>query len=104
MAARTTLTAKAARQENQWSRTPQQSTPKIAPPPAPAAQTPTAFVRSAGGYVPVIVDNVAGITKAAPSPMRPRRRMRSLAEDTAMAAADAAPKTIRPPIRALRRP
>ncbi len=98
------MTAKAARQENQWRRTPLQSSPKMALPPATAAQTPTAFVRSAGGYVPVIVDNVAGITNAAPRPIRPRRKMRSLAEDTAIAAADAAPKTIRPPMSALRRP
>ncbi len=76
----------------------------MALPPATAAQIPTALVRSAGGNVPVMVDNVAGITKAAPSPMRPRRTISSLAEETAMAAADAAPKTTRPPMSALRRP
>ena len=73
------------------------------PPPRPP-RSPTALVRSAGGYVPVIVDSVAGITNAAPRPMRPRRKMRSLAEVTAIAAADALPKTMSPPMRALRRP
>jgi hypothetical protein len=102
--ARTTLTAKAALQEKKCRRIPEQRSPKMALPPATAAQIPTAFVRSAGGKVPVIVDKVAGITKAAPSPIRPRRKISSLGEDTAIAAADAAPKTMRPPMSALRRP
>jgi hypothetical protein len=102
--ARTTLTAKEERQENHSRRTPQHSNPKIALPPATAAQTLTALVRSAGGNVPVIVDRVAGMTKAAPNPMSPRNTISSLAEDTAMATPDAPPKTSSPAMRALRRP
>ena len=91
--ARTTLTAKAVRQENHSKRTPQHSSPKMALPPATAAHTLTAFARSAGGKVPVIVDKVAGMTNAAPKPMSPRSTISSLAEDAAMATADAPPKT-----------
>jgi hypothetical protein len=54
--------------------------------------------------VPVIVDSVAGITSAAPRPIRPRRTMRAFAEEIAMAAAEAAPKTTSPASSALRRP
>ena len=98
------MTAKAERQENHSKRTPQHSSPKIALPPATAAQTLTALVRSAGGNVPVIVDRVAGMTNAAPNPMSPRNPISSFAEDTAMAAAEAPPKTSSPAMRALRRP
>ncbi len=104
IAARTTLTAKAARQENHSSRTPVHSRPSTALPPATPAQTPTARVRSAGGNVPVIVDSVAGITSAAPAPIRPRSTMRVPAEEMAIAAAEAAPKTTSPASSALRRP
>ena len=52
----------------------------------------------------MMVDSVAGITKAAPRPMSPRRTMRSLAEFTAMAAAEAPPNRRSPAMRALRRP
>ena len=102
--ARTTLTAKAARQENHSSRIPVHSRPSTELPPATPAQMPTARVRSAGGNVPVIVDSVAGITSAAPRPIRPRRTMRSFAEETAIAAAEAVPNTTSPAMSALRRP
>ncbi len=52
----------------------------------------------------MIVDSVAGIASAAPAPIRPRRTMRALAEEMAIAAAEAAPKTISPASSALRRP
>jgi hypothetical protein len=69
------------------------SSPSTAPPPATAAQIPTARVRCAAGNVPVIVDSVAGITSAAPSPISPRSTISASADETAIAAADAAPKT-----------
>jgi hypothetical protein len=90
MAARTTLMAKAACQENQWRRIPLASSPKMALPPATAAQTPTAFVRSAGGYVPVIVDKRGRHHERGAEPDQTAQEDESLAEDTAIAAADAA--------------
>ena len=43
-----------------------------APPPATPAHVPTALVRSSGGNVVVMIDNVAGIVIAAPTPANER--------------------------------
>jgi hypothetical protein len=102
--ASTTLTAKADRQENHSSSVPVPSSPSRALPPATAAHTLTARVRWAGGKVPVMVDRVAGMTRAAPRPIRPRRPMSSLAEETVIAAAEAPPKMTSPASSARRRP
>jgi hypothetical protein len=104
IAARITLTAKADRQENHSSRVPVASRPSRALPPATAAQTETARVRAAGGNVPVMVDSVAGMTRAAPRPMTPRSRISSLADDAVMATAEPAPNTASPASSARRRP
>ena len=76
----------------------------MALPPATPAQAPTARRRCSGGKVLVIVDNVAGMTSAAPTPRRPRRTISDVGPLTVMAAAEAPPKTTRPAIRARRRP
>jgi hypothetical protein len=102
--ASTTLTAKADRQENHCSSVPVASRPSRALPPATAAHTLTARVRAAGGNVPVIVDSVAGMTSAAPRPIRPRRKISSLAEEAVIATAEAPPKMASPAISARRRP
>ena len=67
-------------QDHTCSSRPVVSRPRTALPPATPAQTPTARVRWAGGNVLVIVDNVAGITNAAPSPSTPRNAMSALAD------------------------
>ena len=46
----------------------------------------------------------AGMTRAAPTPIRPRRKMSSFADDAVMASAEAPPKITRPTIRTRRRP
>ena len=103
-AAKTTLTPKIDRHERPVSSAPETSSPKIAAPPATAAQMLTALVRFAGGNVPVIVDNVAGITSAAPKPITPRNPISSVAESAVIATADPTPKITSPAISATRRP
>ena len=76
----------------------------MALPPATAAQTDTALVRCASGKVPVIVDRVAGITNAAPSPITARRTTSSVGPDAVIASAEPTPKTASPSINASRRP
>ena len=104
IAARTTLTAKADRHENTSSSAPVHSRPSRALVPATAAHTETARVRSAGGKVAVMVDSVVGMTRAAPTPIRPRRKISSFADEAVMATAEAPPKITRPVIRTRRRP
>ena len=104
MAARAMLRPKTERQEKNSSSAPAPSTPKMAAPPATAAQMLTALVRLAGGNVPVMVDSVAGMTRAAPSPITVRRAISSLAPDTVIATADPAAKMTRPASRKRRRP
>src|SRR5262249_36511433 len=95
-AASTTLTANADRHENTASGAPVPSAPSRAAPPATDAQTETARVRSAGGKVLVMVDSVAGMTSAAPTPIRPRRKISSSADEAVIATAEAAPKMASP--------
>src|SRR4029079_18785152 len=64
-AASTTLTANTDCQPQNSSSMPDTSRPRIAAPPATAAQTPTARTRWASGKVDVMVDSVAGMTRAA---------------------------------------
>jgi len=80
------------------------SRPSRALAPATAAHTETARVRSAAGKVAVMVDSVAGMTRAAPRPMTPRRKISSFADEAVMATPEAAPKMTSPAIRTRRRP
>jgi hypothetical protein len=64
----------------------------------------TALVRLAGGKVPVMVDSVEGMTRAAPSPITVRRAISWLAPDTVMAMPDPAAKIASPASRVRRRP
>ena len=79
--------------------------PPIATPnPAKPAQIAMARGRSAGGNTWARIDSVAGITKAAPTPIAARAPITAPDEFDSTANNDAAPKTIRPPLSASRRP
>ena len=102
--ASTTLRPKIERHEKTTRRAPEASSPRIAAPPPTAAQMLTARVRAEAGNVLVIVDSVAGITSAAPTPRTARRAINSVADVVVIATAEPPPKIIRPTIRATRRP
>ena len=102
--ARITFNPKIERHEKTVSRVPEASRPRIAAPPATAAQTLTARVRCAAGNVLVIVDSVAGITSAAPSPSNARSTISSDGSPAVIAIADPPPKIASPAISAERRP
>ena len=104
IAASTTFSPKTDCQCHTSSRIPEVSRPRIALPPATAAQTLTARVRSSRGNVLVIVERVAGITSDAPRPSTPRSTISSFAELAVMASADAPPKIESPTSNILRRP
>ena len=89
IAASATLSAKTERQLQTSSSMPEESRPRTALPPATPAQMLTALVRSAAEKVPVIVDRVAGITSAAPTPSTARRAISSWAPPAVIATADA---------------
>ena len=72
--ARATLSPNTARQDQTSSRTPEASRPRIALAPATPAQAPTARDRCSRGKVLVIVDRVAGMTSAAPTPEQAAHR------------------------------
>ena len=69
------------------SKAPDTSRPRIAAPPATAAHTLTALTRSDSGNVPVIVESVAGITRAAPMPITARRPISSFGPPAVIATA-----------------
>ena len=100
----TTFSAKIERHEKAASSAPEASSPRIAAPPPTAAQMLTAPARLDSGNVLVIVESVAGITSAAPSPRIARSAISSVGVVAAIAIADPAPKITRPTIRAMRRP
>ena len=100
----TTLSANTDCHDQNSSTVPDVSRPRIALAPATPAQTLIAWGRRSGGNVAVMVDSVAGITSAAPTPRRARNAMSALASETSMAAREAAPNMPRPAIRARRRP
>ena len=78
--------------------------PSATPTPANPAQIAIARGRSRGGNTWARIDNVAGITNAAPTPMTARDAITAVAEFDTTAAAEARPKMIRPPFSASRRP
>ena len=102
--ARATLSPNTDRHDQNSRRTPEVSSPSTALAPATPAHIPTARVRSAEGKVLVIVDRVAGMTRAAPRPITPRRRINSLAEPAVIATPEAAPKMASPISKVARRP
>ncbi len=79
-AARTTFSPNTDGHDHTSRRIPEVSSPRIAAPPATAAQTLTARVRCSAAKVPVMVDRVAGITSAAPRPRTARKAISSVAE------------------------
>ncbi len=69
----------------------------IAPPaPANPAQIAIALPRSSGGKTTVMIDSVAGITSAAPTPITERKAMTKAAESANDATIAAVPKMARP--------
>src|SRR5262245_43508803 len=77
----------------------------IAPPaPANPAHTAIARVRSSGGKMVVMIDNVAGITSAAPIPMTARPTITCSAADAIPASSEPDPKTTSPASNARLRP
>ena len=104
IAARTTLRAKTERQLQNSSRVPEASTPRTALAPATPAQILTALVRSAAVKVPVIVDSVAGMTRAAPDTQDRAERDQLVAPSAVIATAEPTPKITRPISRVSRRP
>ena len=78
--------------------------PIATPTPAKPAQIAIARGRSFGGNTCARIDNVAGITNAAPTPITARAPMIAADELETTANNDAAPNTISPPLSASRRP
>ena len=78
--------------------------PSAAPPPAKPDHTAMARGRSAGGKISTISDSVAGMTKAAPSPMTARAARITAAEEASPPASAPSPKTPSPASRAPLRP
>ena len=78
--------------------------PIATPTPAKPAQITIARGRSAGGKTCAKIDNVAGITNAAPMPITARAPITALVVLDNAANNDAAPNTTRPPFSASRRP
>ena len=107
-----TLTRKIHCHESVCVRMPPSKSPTAPPPTAIAAQTPSAFVRSAPSLkVAVTIDSAAGDTRAAPSPCRPRARIRNVElvasahrNDAAVNRTRPARKTFLRPIRSPARP
>ncbi len=99
-----TFSPNTARQDQNSSRRPDASSPRIALAPATPAQAPTAFSRCSRGKVLVMVDSVAGMTSAAPIPSTPRMAISQFGSVTVIAATDPAPKMPRPASSARRRP
>src|ERR1700680_3010702 len=91
---------------------PPKSTPAAAPPPPIAPQIPSALLRSApSSNLVVMIDSVAGDTRAAPTPCTARAAISTELEPASPHASDAAVKTARPvmkislrPSRAAKRP
>ena len=102
--ASTTFSANTDRHDHASSTTPEASRPTMALAPATPAQAPTARVFCSGGKVLVMVDSVAGMTSAAPTPRTPRMAINQVGSLTVMAATEPAPKITRPASRARRRP
>src|SRR4029079_10118318 len=98
------FTAKTARHDHHSSTRPEVRRPRIAEAPATPAQAPTALARCAAGKVEVIVESVAGITSAAPTPRRARIAISQEASAWVIAAAEPTPKIARPASSVLRRP
>ena len=65
---------------------------------------PTAFERASGGNALVMIDNVDGITNAAPAPATARQTIRKLGPVAAAASAYAAPNTTNPAMSVRLRP
>ena len=78
--------------------------PRPAPTPANPAQMAIARRRSSGGKTWASTDSVAGMTSAAPTPMRARAAISWPDELANAATPDAPPKSTRPPFSARRRP
>ena len=80
------------------------SGPRPMPMAAIAAQMPMAFARSARGKTLVMVDRVAGMISAPPTPIAARTAMRPFGSSTTSTATLAAPKMASPACRASLRP
>ena len=72
--------------------------------PATADHSAMACGRSAGGNTELRIDRVAGITKAAPTPITARHPIRAPAEPASAAPAEPTAYSTSPPTRAWRRP
>ena len=100
-----TLTKKIHSHDRYSVRTPPSSSPTAAPPTAMAAQTLSAFVRSAPSLkVVVTIDSAAGDTMAAPRPCSARATMRNSEEVAKPARNDAPVKRITPAMNRRLRP
>ncbi len=84
---------------------PPKSTPAAAPPPPIAPQIPSALLRSAPSLnVVVMIDSVAGDTRAAPTPCTVRAAMSTALEPASPHTSDAAVKTATPVMKIILRP
>ena len=102
--ARPAVTRKMEPHQNCSSNAPDTRMPSVPPAPAKPAQMPTAFARSSGGNTLVIVDNVPGISNAAPRPVSARSPIRGPDEPTVAESREPMPKIAEPAISAPRRP
>src|SRR5688572_7243130 len=98
------LTSTAAPHQNDSSNAPETTGPSAAPAPAKPAQIAIARGRSAGGKIVVMIDNVAGMTNAAPTPITARPAMTCVAPDARPANNAPRPDTTRPLRSAFLRP
>jgi hypothetical protein len=99
-----TLTSRVEPHQKPSSSPPVRIGPMEAPAPANPAHTAIARGRSCGGKIDVIIDSVAGITKAAPMPMTARLAITCVASLASPPSSAPRPNTTSPPTSARRRP
>ena len=99
-----TFTRKTLPQKKCASRKPPSVGPTMIPTPATPDHAAMAWARSRGGNTAFRIESVAGITKAAPRPMRTRSAMSTFALVANAATRLPIAKTIRPPTSERRRP
>ena len=99
-----TLTKKTEPHQNDSSRKPLATIPRAPPAPANPDQMAIALARSLGGKTTVMIDRVAGMVSAAPTPMAPRSTISWLALSLRVATRAATRKMPRPTTRAGLRP
>jgi hypothetical protein len=98
------FTRKTLPQLNSSSSRPPTMGPNATPRPETPAQTAIALGRSRSGKMFIRIERVAGMMPAAPTPIRARAAISSLALPDIAAHSDPAPKTSRPSMRKRRRP